>query len=62
MLSFLYDENKKLLKELFSNKNDLSKAEKIIKKGIDINKKDENGNSLLFLLASQKNIKLLNYF
>lgn len=58
---FKVDENL-FYKELFSDKIDVTKLDKIIKKGVDINKQDENGNSLLFLLVSAKKydaIKLL---
>ena len=62
MFRFFKVDDELFYKEIFSDKLDIAKLEKIIKKGIDINRQDENGNSLLFLLVSQKKyeaIKLL---
>ncbi|WP_198305942.1 ankyrin repeat domain-containing protein [Arcobacter vandammei] len=62
MFSFFKVDEEAFYRDLFSDKFESSKLEKAIKKGIDINKQDENGNSLLFLLVSSKKydaIKLL---
>ena len=50
------------LKELLSDNLDIPKVQKLIDKGIDLNKKDEKGRTILFTLAAKRKmdaIKLL---
>lgn len=65
MFSFFKVDEDFFYQELFAEKFDISKLERAIKKGVDINKQDENGNSLLFNLVSLKKYEaiklLLNY-
>ncbi|QKE29895.1 ankyrin domain-containing protein [Arcobacter acticola] len=43
-------------KELLSDDIDINKIQKYIEKGIDINKKDEKGRSILFILSAKRKI------
>jgi ankyrin repeat protein len=43
-------------KELLSDDIDINKIQKYIEKGIDINKKDEKGRSILFMLSAKRKI------
>ena len=43
-------------KELLSDNLDVNKIQKYIDKGIDLNKKDEKGRTILFLLASKRKL------
>ena len=50
------------LKELLSDNLDIPKVQKLIDKGIDLNKKDEKGRTILFTLTAKRKldaIKLL---
>ena len=61
MFSFFKVDEELFYKEIFSDKLDIPKLEKTMKKGIEINRQDENGNSLLFLAASQKKYEAIKF-
>lgn len=54
MLSFFKSDKESYLKELMSAKPDKDKLKSYLKKGIDINEKDEKGRNVLFTLATNK--------
>lgn len=59
MFNFFKSDEKIFYEQIFSNNISVSKAQNIINKGININKQDENGNSLLFLLVVKKKFKAI---
>lgn len=54
MFSFFKVDEEQFFKELFSDDFNAKKVEKYIQRGIDLNKVDENGNTVLFELVNQK--------
>ena len=42
-------------KELLSDNIDIDKIQKLINKGINLNKRDEKGRTILFTLVAKKN-------
>ena len=58
MFRFFKVDDELFYKEIFSDKSDIAKLEKIIKKGIDINRQDEMVIVYYFYLFRKKNTKL----
>ena len=48
-------------KELFSENLDVDKLQRYINRGIDINKKDEKGRSILFSLAAKRKLEAIRF-
>lgn len=54
MLSFFRADEESFLKELMSDKIDIDKIQKYVKKGVNINEQDDKGRTILFSLANRK--------
>ena len=59
MFGFFKINEESFYKELLSDNIDINKIQKYIDKGIDLNKKDDKGNTILFTLAAKRKLEAL---
>lgn len=59
MFSFFKVNEDLFYKELLSDNLDVNKIQKYIDKGVDLNKKDDKGRTILFHLASKRKLEAL---